>query len=97
MSVNNSSPLGLVAKNAVQVANSIFSQVATKYWLEVISIPAGNNTRLWLFASGQWNHMSATPEIVSSVQSAFANGSNMEVVVWTDATNAINGLVVRTP
>jgi hypothetical protein len=71
---------------------------ATKFWVELISLPPGNNNRLWLFVNNTWTDLpNASVGILESVQAAFANGSNLEVTVWSDNTNTIVGLVVRTP
>ena len=72
--------------------------IASKYWLELVSLPPGNNNRLWLFVNNTWTHLSNTsPGLQESVQNAFNNGSNLQVAVWYDSTNSIVGLVVRTP
>lgn len=72
--------------------------IASKYWLELISIPAGNNNRLWLLVNNVWTHLSnSTAGQQASVQNAFNAGSNLQVAVWFDAGNNITGLVVRTP
>jgi len=72
--------------------------IASKYWLELISLPPGNNNRLWLFVNSTWTNLPNTPAgLQASVQNAFNAGSNLEVAVWYDASNTIIGLVVRTP
>lgn len=74
------------------------SGIASKYWLELISLPAGNNNRLWLLVGGTWTHLTNTSAgLQASVQNAFNAGSNLQVAVWYDATQTIIGLVVRTP
>jgi uncharacterized SAM-dependent methyltransferase len=74
------------------------SGIASKYWLELISLPAGNNNRLWLFVGSTWTHLAnASVGVQASVQNAFNAGSNLQVAVWYDATQTIIGLVVRTP
>jgi uncharacterized SAM-dependent methyltransferase len=72
--------------------------IASKYWLELVSLPAGNNNRLWLFVGGTWTNLPNTSAgLQASVQNAFNTGSNLQVAVWYDASNIIVGLVVRTP
>lgn len=81
-------------------ASAIVAQqgIASKYWLELVSLPPGNNNRLWLLVNNTWTHLSNTSEgLQESVQNAFNNGSNLQVAVWYDGTNSIVGLVVRTP
>ena len=74
------------------------SGIASKYWLELISLPAGNNNRLWLLVGSTWTHLTGTSAgLQASVQNAFNAGSNLQVAVWYDATQTIIGLVVRTP
>ena len=69
---------------------------ATKFWVELISLPPGNNNRLWLFVNSTWtHHANATAGLLASVQEAFETGSNLEVTVWSDNTGTIVGLVVR--
>jgi hypothetical protein len=71
---------------------------ATQFWVELISLPPGNNNRLWLFVNNTWTHLAnAAVGLLASVQAAFATGSNLEVEVWYDNTATIVGLVVRTP
>jgi hypothetical protein len=70
--------------------------IATKFWLELVSLPAGNNNRLWLFVNNIWTHLGNTSAgLQASVQNAFNTGSNLEVAVWYDNSNTIIGLVVR--
>jgi hypothetical protein len=78
---------------------AINAEIASKYWLELVSFPAGNNNRLWLFVNNTWAQLpNATPEVQELVQNAFNNGSNSEVEVWYDDTNQnIVGLIVRSP
>jgi hypothetical protein len=78
---------------------TIITGKATKYWLELVSLPAGNNNRLWLLVGGAWTHLANTSAgLQASVQNAFNAGSNLEVAVWYDASSlSIVGLVVRTP
>jgi uncharacterized SAM-dependent methyltransferase len=74
--------------------------IAKKYWLELVSLPPGNNNRLWLFVNSTWTFLqNTTHNQQASVQNAFNNGSNLEVAVWYDSAfpNPIKGLVVRTP
>jgi hypothetical protein len=80
-------------------ALAVSSGVASKYWLELISLPAGNNNRLWLLVAGTWTHLAnSSVGIQASVQNAFNAGSNLQVAVWWDTSNNnIVGLVVRTP
>ncbi len=74
------------------------SGIASKYWLELVSLPAGNNNRLWLFVNNTWTHLANTVAgQQASVQNAFNNGSNLQVEVWYDNTQSIIGLVVRSP
>lgn len=74
------------------------SGIASKYWLELISLPPGNNNRLWLLVGGTWTHLVNTSAgLQASVQNAFNAGSNLQVAVWYDGTQTIVGLVVRTP
>jgi hypothetical protein len=77
---------------------TITTGIASKYWLELVSLPPGNNNRLWLFANNTWSHLANTSEgLQESVQNAFNAGSNLEVEVWFDSTQTIVGLVVRSP
>ena len=78
---------------------AIEAYVASKYWLELVSFPPGNNNRLWLFANNTWTQITNTsPGVQESVQNAFKTGSNSEVEVWYDDTNQnIVGLIVRSP
>jgi hypothetical protein len=87
-----------VAEEVIKLAGlTTTTGVATKYWLELISLPPGNNNRLWLFVNNTWTHLANTSAgLQASVQNAFNAGSNLEVAVWYDSANAINGLVVRT-
>jgi hypothetical protein len=87
------------AEELVKAAGlAITTGIASKYWLELVSLPPGNNNRLWLFVNNTWTHLAHTPEgLRESVQNAFNAGSNLEVEVWFDNTQTIVGLVVRTP
>jgi uncharacterized SAM-dependent methyltransferase len=79
---------------------SVSQGIASKYWLELVSLPAGNNNRLWLFVNSTWTNLPNTSAgLQASVQNAFNSGSNLQVAVWYDssANNKIVGLVVRTP
>ena len=77
---------------------TITTGIASKYWFELVSLPPGNNNRLWLFVSNTWVHLANTSAgLQDSVQNAFNAGSNLEVEVWFDNTQTIVGLVVRTP
>lgn len=92
------SPEGHKAQEGAVQAAAVTQGVASKYWLEIISIPPGNNNRLWLFVNNTWTHLNNSSDgIQASVQNAFNNGSNLEVAVWFDSGNNITGLVVRTP
>jgi hypothetical protein len=72
--------------------------IASKYWLELVSLPPGNKNRLWLLVGGTWTNLPNTSAgLQASVQNAFNSGSNLQVAVWYDASNTIIGLVVRTP
>ena len=74
--------------------------VATKFWLELVSLPPGFNNRLWLLVNNVWTNLPNTSAgLQASVQNAFNAGSNLQVAVWydTSAGNGIVGLVVRTP
>lgn len=74
------------------------SGIATKYWLELVSLPPGNNNRLWLLVGGTWTKLANTSAgLQASVQNAFNAGSNLQVAVWYDNNSTIIGLVVRTP
>ena len=91
-------PVSHKAAEDVLKASAITAQqgVASKYWLELVSLPPGNNNRLWLFVNNTWTHLTNTSSgLQASVQNAFNSGSNLEVAVWYDAANAIVGLVVR--
>jgi len=35
----------------------ITTGIATQYWLELVSLPPGNNNRLWLFVNNTWTHL----------------------------------------
>jgi hypothetical protein len=72
--------------------------IASKYLLELVSFPPGNNNRLWLFVSNTWVRLANTSRgLQDSVQNAFNAGSNLQVEVWFDNTQTIVGLVVRSP
>jgi hypothetical protein len=87
------------AEELVKAAGlAITTGIANKYWLELVSLPPGNNNRLWLFVNNTWTHLANTPEgLRESVQNAFNAGSNLQVAVWYDGSLNIVGLVVRTP
>jgi hypothetical protein len=92
------SPAGHAAGKAALQAASVSQGLATKYWLELISLPPGNNNRLWLFVNNIWTNLPNTTEgLQESVQNAFNSGSNLQVAVWYNASNTITGLVVRSP
>jgi uncharacterized SAM-dependent methyltransferase len=79
-------------------AASVTTGIAGKYWLELISLPPGFNNRLWLLVGSTWTNLPNTSAgLQASVQNAFNAGSNLQVAVWHDNSNAIVGLVVRTP
>jgi hypothetical protein len=84
---------------AKPAAGVVTSGIATKYWLELVSIPPGNNNRLWLLVSNAWTNLPNTSAgLQASVQNAFNAGSNLQVEVWYDnSSGAISGLVVRSP
>lgn len=88
-----------VSEDVVKAAAVATTQgLATKYWLELVSLPAGNNNRLWLLVGATWTHLANTSAgLQASVQNAFNAGSNLQVAVWYDGTQTIVGLVVRTP
>jgi hypothetical protein len=82
--------------------------IASRYWLELVSLPTGANNRLWLFVNNTWTVLFNTSDgLQESVQNAFNAGSNLEVEVWYDTltpatpappnplVNLIIGLVVR--
>ncbi len=100
MAINKtSSPIQHKLSEEILKAAAVPTQngVATKYWLELISLPAGHNNRLWLFVNSTWTHLdNSTTGQQADVQQSFYNGSNMEVAVWYDNSNTIVGLVVRT-
>jgi hypothetical protein len=80
------------------MALSITTGKATKFWVELISLPPGNNNRLWLSVNNTWTRLAnASVGLLASVQDAFETGSNLEVAVWYDSAGNIVGLVVRTP
>lgn len=86
-----------LGKTALAAA-SVSQGIAKKYWLELVSLPAGNNNRLWLLVNSIWTNLPNTSHgQQASVQNAFNNGSNLEVAVWYNSSNTITGLVVRTP
>src|SRR5215469_1752764 len=87
------------AEDLVKAAGlAITTGIASKYWLELVSLPPGNNNRLWLFVSNTWAHLANTSAgLQDSVQNAFNAGSNLQVEVWFDNTQTIVGLVVRSP
>jgi hypothetical protein len=92
------SPGGQKLGKAALAAAASGQGIAKKYWLELISLPPGNNNRLWLFVNSTWTFLANTSQgLQASVQNAFNNGSNLEVAVWYDSSNKIIGLVVRTP
>jgi uncharacterized SAM-dependent methyltransferase len=100
MSTTNkiTSPVVHTVAEEMLKASAIIAQngVASKYWLELVSLPAGNNNRLWLFVNGTWTNLTNTSAgLQESVQNAFNAGSNLEVAVWYDTPNTIVGLVVR--
>jgi hypothetical protein len=77
---------------------AITTGFATKYWVELVSLPPGNNNRLWLLVNNTWTHLANASELIQeSVQNTFNAGSNLQTEVWYDATQTIVGLVVRSP
>ena len=99
---NTTSPVAhKISEEIVKVAAlTVSTGVATKYWLELISLPPGFNNRLWLLVGGTWTNLpNSTVGQQASVQNAFNAGSNLQVAVWWDTSNNNNivGLVVRTP
>ena len=40
----------------------ITTGIASKYWFELVSLPPGNNNRLWLFANNTWSHLANASE-----------------------------------
>lgn len=77
---------------------AVTSGIATKYWLELISYPAGSARSLWLLVNNVW-YRTDNPSvgIQQSVQDAFVNRDKFEVAVWYATGNeVIQGLVVRT-
>lgn len=91
------SPAGHKAGKAALAAAAVSQGVASRYWLELISLPAGNNNRLWLFVNSTWTSLPNTSVgLQASVQNAFNSGSNLQVAVWYNSSNTIIGLVVRT-
>ena len=75
---------------------TVTSDVATKYWLELLAYPPGSARSLWLFVDGQWRHLD-NPNVgmQDSVQQAFCNcPDRLEVAVWYTG-DVIVGLVVR--
>jgi len=91
----------ITQKGAVAL-KGIATGTASKYWLELVSLPPGNNNRLWLFVNGTWTFLGGTTlngttaGLQAAVQNAFNSGSNLQVSVWYDtSSNAIVGLVVR--
>jgi hypothetical protein len=86
------------AEAKAAAASGISTGNATKFWLELVSLPAGNNNRLWLLVNNAWTHLTNTSAgLQASVQNAFNAGSNLQVAVWYDGSLNIVGLVVRTP
>ena len=72
--------------------------IASKFWVELISIPPGHDNRMWLFVNNTWTNLpNASWGLLELVQDAFETGSNLQVAVWHDNSGAIVGLVVRTP
>jgi len=98
MSTTTSPVTHKVAEAAPQAGPTLTGN-ATKYWLELVSLPPGNNNRLWLLVNNSWTFLAGTSAgLQASVQNAFNAGSNLQVAVWYDGSSfAINGLVVRTP
>jgi hypothetical protein len=99
---NTSSPVAHKISEDVLKASalSVSIGVASKYWLELISLPPGFNNRLWLLVGGTWTQLAnSSVGVQASVQNAFNAGSNLQVAVWWDTANNNNivGLVVRTP
>lgn len=71
--------------------------VATRYWLELTSYPAGSIRSLWLFVNDDWRHLD-NPDLGTqvSVQDAFCRCSErLEVLVWY-SDDTIEGLIVKT-
>ena len=71
--------------------------IATRYWLELMSYPAGSTRSLWLFVNDDWRHLD-NPDLGTqvSVQNAFCSCSErLEVLVWY-SEDTIEGLIVKT-
>jgi uncharacterized SAM-dependent methyltransferase len=93
------SPASQKLGKAALLAASVSQGIASRYWLELVSLPPGNNNRLWLFVNSTWTNLPNTSAgLQASVQNAFNSGSNLQVAVWYDPSlnDKIVGLVVRT-
>jgi hypothetical protein len=84
---NITSPTELKHDEDVLKADGIVTAtgIASKYWLELVSLQTGANNRLWLFVNNTWTFLTNTSDgLQESVQNAFNAGSNLEVEVWYD-------------
>lgn len=86
----------VISKNLPATTTAVYSNVATKYWLELKAYPSTNTKGLWLYVDKDWRYLAKpTSNIESSVQQAFANPDIFNVQVWYSGHNIV-GLVVNT-
>jgi hypothetical protein len=81
---------------AIETRAMAMCGVATKYWLELKSRPAGSARSLWFWVDGDWRILDNPDSTTqASVQNAFcAYSEEIEVAVWYNGTT-VEGLVVR--
>ena len=90
----STAPISL--QNLPPTTSAVYSNVATKYWLELKAYPSTNVKALWLYVDDDWRYLSSpTSNIENSVQQAFTNPDLFDVQVWYSG-NKVIGLVVST-
>lgn len=82
------------AAPAMNGAPAVQSGIASRYWDELVSYPAGSTASLWLLVDGGWRALdNPAPHVRDAVQRAFI-GAGQTVRVWYDG-GIIRGLVVN--
>lgn len=94
----STAPVNSIEKEAPSVTSvnavTVYSNIATKYYVELIPYPAATR-RLSLMVDGQWRVLSGPSDSnLASVQDAFGNPW-LQVTVWYSGTTVV-GLVVST-
>jgi hypothetical protein len=69
------------------------SGIASQYWDELVSYPAGSTRSLWFFVNNAWRHLDDPNAVIQDmVQRAFL-GTGSTVQVWHQGDDVV-GLVV---